>query len=1016
MAHKICQVKLLSVRSVHGDSVLLCKDSCAQFFSKCLSYMDIREVLHKRSTDNDFRVCTDEGRKNFGEAACSARIPEEVASHVTVEKASVFRFTALNADDFEEAFGKKPLKRYTRCLPSCTVKGFDKNSASVIDELVYLFVYDPQSQYRTLEFRISTDVQRQRIMMASSDVCFDSQGVMVFDHFGKADVLEGNAVPQLTQAKTMDAYIRKFIAPEHQPASATPAATASNVPQPTKITDRQTSLACEARNVAPRVSDESSVSELDTMFGNKKAHEVPSENSTPASKHRLSGKRRRSYSFTDAAADDAASACASGPFADDASVATTATAQGPAASWIARLNPVVELEKGNLGVQQFHAKEAMKKLPAGSSDQRLLAAHIEIFEAHRDLHEKKIFKIITREELMKKLRIVMKFREPIPPFLEANVMRWHLRKETVSTLAEGAVRRRYKETNPWIGDKAFDVERPCVAALRSDDECKLALWTEFFLQPVWSRLCESQGGQLLSTLVKEWEAEAEHFLEDDVDALSPSLTESLMEFIRIATVVRTLGEISKGNWESWSADFMANFEELHTQGHKDGSIFGITLAAAASCDLYRKPIEMLTTNAGVVSETIPQLLSMKESLATCTDKAAGTLDERLPRVVGIASDFARVQQNLSLLECGQSDSHSLQVHLVDALKALATDAIAADSREVLETLSKAVAAVSDVLPFDANIPSIQAEIADKLRCQSAAARVAALNHCLAAIQEVRDVAEEPMQALKTAQESLGGAELLPGVRDEVVRVVTVILRACTASASLSSSYLNISEDMVGVLPDSERPPIFKLLPTLKDVCSLEESLAVLKAEAPSQTNEGGVDPEVAKAKTHDVHVHALLTARKVCNALKATGIEKLETELTSYPDADTHNLLGGVKGSLNRCLGQSGLVLRDIGLLMFQEKMAHVRESLVPVQDVAHGMLGGEKWDSKLKSADSKSFASLYAYASKTLLATKPVAKLRPAIQKLMKDREFLNTSPHRNEQEKSHGIHEAQFSVAAIS
>ena len=62
-----------------------------------------------------------------------------------------------------------------------------------------------------------------------------------------------------------------------------------------------------------------------------------------------------------------------------------------------------------------------------------------------------------------------------------------------------------------------------------------------------------------------------------------------------------------------------------------------------------------------------------------------------------------------------------------------------------------------------------------------------------------------------------------------------------------------------------------------------------------------------------------------------------------------------------------------------------MKEALGPVEDVARGLIGKERWDSNLKASDTKSLAALYPIAEKSLLATKSVARLRPAIQNLQK-------------------------------
>ena len=149
----------------------LCEKECAAFFSQCLSYMDIREVLQKRKMDPKFLECTELGRKNFSAGQRAAAIPERVTDSSDIGVASVYRATGLNAEEYEHVITRRPLKKDTRYLPTCMAKGLNK-SGEIVDELVYLFSWDAQSIYRTIEFRLAHSVTREKTIMAAEQISF----------------------------------------------------------------------------------------------------------------------------------------------------------------------------------------------------------------------------------------------------------------------------------------------------------------------------------------------------------------------------------------------------------------------------------------------------------------------------------------------------------------------------------------------------------------------------------------------------------------------------------------------------------------------------------------------------------------------------------------------------------------------------------------------------------------------------------------------------------------------------
>ncbi len=93
-----------------------------------------------------------------------------------------------------------------------------------------------------------------------------------------------------------------------------------------------------------------------------------------------------------------ASSCASLIGDDLASVCGNVYSQNGSykSKWIHKPYPDLALEKGNLGVWRFHAKEALPKIGPNSEEGLALSEHFVVYDAYHELREKNIFKLSTR--------------------------------------------------------------------------------------------------------------------------------------------------------------------------------------------------------------------------------------------------------------------------------------------------------------------------------------------------------------------------------------------------------------------------------------------------------------------------------------------------------------------------------------------------------------------------------------------------------------------------------------------
>ena len=135
-------------------------------------------------TNETFRSNIEEGWRAWGGPQQGTGVSQSVEGGQTVDVSSVFRCTALNTFEFEEVFSLKPIKKWTRYLPTSTVKALCPDSGIIVDELVWCFTWDPASPYRTLEVRIAEHVKQRTIFVSPGDICFKEQAKMAYEHFG----------------------------------------------------------------------------------------------------------------------------------------------------------------------------------------------------------------------------------------------------------------------------------------------------------------------------------------------------------------------------------------------------------------------------------------------------------------------------------------------------------------------------------------------------------------------------------------------------------------------------------------------------------------------------------------------------------------------------------------------------------------------------------------------------------------------------------------------------------------
>ena len=343
--------------------------------------------------------------------------------------------------------------------------------------------------------------------------------------------------------------------------------------------------------------------------------------------------------------------------------------------------------------------------------------------------------------------------------------------------------------------------------------------------------------------------------------------------------------------------------------------------------------------------------------------------------------FAVVVHSLSLLK--MSENSTLHVRLQKTMHKLKAEIINKTSLQLLRSLSKALALASDALPFDLDLPGIQQEVADQMRSMSSVNKADDFQVALTKVVGGDDVDWTPLlTAVASTHSALEGSPLSAVNRTEMVRVVVVLVEHCVNHGP-GQEMLNAIDTLVNNLPTTEHTHSFALLPPLHALLALDESFHALKQVACSP---GDDEPTI------DIGL-AQMKEKELTNVLKAlTDMRSAEKSVVeacaeggSLAEAGLDSLVEQLQELAGASCATAKDVLNAVGGAKLTAALADLGPVYTTVSDLAKGLMGGEDWLSTIKPADQKSFATLHAFASKTLLQVKPVARLRPHIQSLMK-------------------------------
>lgn len=157
--------------------VTLCAEVCAPVYTRCFTWMPIDTFLEKHKKDKSFAgtvtmavQCLKTGEHNF--------IQEDVSESKGFTVTGKRKCTALNSLEFTHALGGPPRQKYARHIPVMLVPS---ETPPYAEEKVWLFQFDPASQFRSVSLKWFQQSTKHRPVMTASDHLYEQQGDEVYE-------------------------------------------------------------------------------------------------------------------------------------------------------------------------------------------------------------------------------------------------------------------------------------------------------------------------------------------------------------------------------------------------------------------------------------------------------------------------------------------------------------------------------------------------------------------------------------------------------------------------------------------------------------------------------------------------------------------------------------------------------------------------------------------------------------------------------------------------------------------
>lgn len=927
-------------------------------FCKSMSFMDPCDVVEKYQNDDAFRKHFDEGVQNAADMSKRSFPPDSL----NVQKGSrgkvTHKCTALNALEFLAQFGVPARQKAVRYMPSMEIPSHKLHGEL---ERVWLFDYDHTSKYRTVSLSRYIDVGKTTHMQTPEAHVFRGQTNLLMEFSLDAELGEaGYTALGHTAIKSLAEYKSNLKSFDDDDVAA-------EAPVGTQLTLGNTSL-------LPSGHDSDQAGQSSTMVPMFTGTLVTSGANAPCEPPKISPAKKQHRRQGSATVEDA---FGSADQVDDAAsmfsgLTGITTGDGPnrlntTARHIAKLRCEDALLFGNQGVARYHASEYLNKVGAVSNEGRELKKHIAIFDAHDALTEGKMMRL-TGAELQDRLRVVTETRDgkPLPSAIQLGLVRHAANNKRVCMSSEDSMSW-YSLCKPWTrSTEQFDPCNPQASQSVCTFADKLALFIEFFVKKSLSPLlCEG-------ALCKDALISVVDFVLKDV---SLSLDDESMDSLMVSTLmslalgfraVQACIHLANNDFESVTESF---FEELDEFKTSDDPVVSAIRGAFADSTVFEEVVRKATVHNAVLKECIPHLAEIHALLASLE---LGNFTLSLSTLAVVVEKLPRAQRSF---DCMSSSPLKCERDLVAKMqtitKGILADLKSTDSASSLRKLSELLACASNEIPFDADIPIMQQEVAEILEQTNSKTRYVTFKENVTRVT-LESCSADAWDAFVQSWRALNGIPIPKLDAACVDAMLVLVVQAFTRRELAADALLNTIKE-VRIALGTAAPDVDAVLGPLDVMDSLDVALG--KCTQKFVCTSGSTLTTVLIESCTD-EVSALLKAY----AEAETHVKQLE-QLSKGEDVPDLILtcIHALRGQITSAGGLIAVVAR----FEMDGAMVDVSKSHAAIKDTALGLPERNEWMEGCSQAAD--WQTLDIHASKTLMTNVAIPKMKPHLQQLGK-------------------------------
>ena len=959
----LAQAELEKVVAHDGAEHWLCP-KCNSFVAECLGHIPLHELMQLSQQDPDVQYDIDEGRKNRD--AGSVDFAQESVGCADFQDATVHRqVIIMNDAEWAREFGSPPLKRETRFIPKMNII----NELGEAEE-VYIFKWEP-THLRVLTLSCTRRVQKSSPKLDAPSHWYERQSEQVY-RFAMEEARRDMALDSLAKnlgsvaarkSKAMGGDEEEGDEIEGGPDSSPKGALLVSPQRPHGVAGTRAATASAAGFVArvPRRSSPPACSAVGPRVGG-------SVLSAP------------SQALPQRASDDGETLPEDSASQVGGEVPERAGKDDDAATiWIKRLPLDVAMSVGKLGVQEHHAKMALKKMQGDQA--RKLKGHLKLYTYATQLLKDQM-QVMQESECHEALSKLIANQTPIHPAVHENLVEWRARLLQPRVHDSAGIDSIIGVTWPVPafarvpregGPPLFDVYNPRNADLSNGMADKVKNFVRLFVDEVLVKMFASgvDEKQLVHMAISKLQAKALQVVSSG-EEVDPDLEGLCCE---IHSLHKCIGLILKPD-SIWKEDEVDDaIEELSKLANSKASCMGTgyileqVSEAIGENTFYKEKVHLITGNQAKILELLPELcetICAMESIEDKNDVDENSADCLIQVLRCIPKIVCSLNQDMA------SGTEALvKAHVArfadNGRKSLATSSM---SREQAQCLLKLLTEASAAMPFEGSLAHAKAEFEAALCNMDDAKTISELETKIEAVNNSKgEATSEDLSSLESLMALVGSASLPEKLMTKCDALFSNLLKWTFSSFpnAQASKLLRAAESIQEPCSEQAKQKGATSIPALTDGLALHDALSQLKSKLEGQT------ATKAHAELPEMTRMQVLLQR-VEEAIKEKSSQVDSAEAEAYAK------------KLREVIEQARGLELEVGNQVFTHAVAEVNPKFDELKLTRFGAADGSDWMAGLSTAQKGQWKALLAKAEQTIMKEQKVAKLRAPMNAAAQD------------------------------